>query len=198
MTVRTDITAHRGFSLGRTEEELDSLWPALDRIIEHVRELVRCDMAAFQIVDLPRQQMEPVASWFATPDLRAAFEPLLSRPYDRARPGLTEAALERGRPLLLPRLEDWEAAPRMLAAARDAMGVEEANEAWQLYRRASVISCPVQASLGRTLGVLVIASVTSDHTLTRDELRMVAGPRRPRVAGARALGAAAGRGEARA
>lgn len=181
MTARSDITARRGPAYApfagrdaqRSDDQLDSLWLALDRIIEHVRELVRCDVAAFQIVDPSRRRIEPVASWFASPGLRAAFEPFLRRPYDRTRPGLTEAALERGRPLLLPRLEDWEAAPGMLAAARDVMGEQRANEGWEVYRHSSVISCPVHASLGRTLGVLAIASVAPDRPLTRSDLRVV-------------------------
>ena len=153
--------------------ELDSLWLALERIIEHVRTLVRCDVASFQIVDPGRTTIEPVASWFASPALQLALEPFLRRRYDRERPGLTEAALERGRPLLLPRLEDWEAAPRVLEAAREAMGQQEAERAWQIYSRCSVISCPVNASLGRALGVLVIASVDEQRRLDRSDLRVV-------------------------
>ena len=135
--------------------------------------LVGCDVASFQIVDAARTQVEPVASWFATPALGAALEPFLRRPYDRARPGLTEAALERGRSLLLPKLEDWEAAPRMLDAARDALGEKGAATFWDTYRRCSIIACPVHASFGRTFGVLVIASVDPDLSLTRGDLRVV-------------------------
>jgi GAF domain-containing protein len=163
--------SQRGGSTG--DDGLDSLWLALDRIIEHVRTLVRCDLATFQIVDPARTSIEPVASWFASPALEAALDPFLRRRYDRERPGLTEAALERGRPLLLPRLEDWEAAPRVLEAAREAMGEKEAESAWRLYSRCSVISCPVNASLGRTLGVLVIASIDEDRRLNRSDLRVV-------------------------
>ena len=153
--------------------EDDSLWPALERIIDHVRDLVRCDVATFQIVTATRDRVEPAASWFANPALRAALEPFLHRPYDRRRPGLTEAALERGSPILLPRLEDWEAAARMVEAARDAMGHARAERAWEVYRRCSVISCPVRASLGRALGVLVIASVDESRPLTKADLRVV-------------------------
>jgi GAF domain-containing protein len=181
LTTRSETIAHRGPAFaafaGRTpprlDQELDSLWLALDRIIEHVRMLVRCDVASFQIVDSARTSIEPVASWFATPALRASLEPFLRRRYDRTRPGLTEAALERGGPLLLPRLEDWEASPRMLEAAREVLGDRGAEAAWEVYRRCSVISCPVQASLGRPFGVLVIASVDPQRTLARRDLRIV-------------------------
>jgi GAF domain-containing protein len=181
LTARSDTSARRGPAFaaftGRTpprpDHEPDSLWLALDRIIEHVRTLVRCDIASFQIVDAERTSIEPVASWFTTPALRAELEPFLRRPYDRRRPGLTEAALERGGPMLLPRLEDWQAAPRMLDAARDGMGKAQAEAAWELYRGSSVIACPVHASLGRAFGVLVIASVEPERPLTRPDLRIV-------------------------
>jgi serine phosphatase RsbU (regulator of sigma subunit) len=181
LRTRSDIAARSGrtfSSLARRSrsgegQELDPLWLALDRIIEHVRALVRCDAASFQIVDPEKGSIEPVAGWFATPALGAALEPFLRRAYDRERPGLTEAALERGRPLLLPRLEDWEAAPRVLEVAREAIGNEAAARAWDVYRRCSVISCPVQASLGRTLGVLVIVTTGGERTLTRSDLRVV-------------------------
>jgi len=177
MNVRAEI-AHRSPAVfaargGSAPEGLDSLGLALDRIIEHVRTLVRCDLATFQIVDPARTTIAPVASWFASPALEAALEPFLRRPYDRERPGLTEAALERGRPLLLPRLEDWEAATHVFEAARAAMGEEEALRAWRLYSRCSVISCPVNASLGRALGVLVIACMDDGRRLNRSDLRVV-------------------------
>jgi GAF domain-containing protein len=180
LTTHIDTTApgapvfasRAGLGTPRQSEDLDSLQFALDRIIEHVRSLVTCDVASFQIVDPSRKRVEPVASWFATPALEAALDPFLRRPYDRARPGLTEAALERGRPLLLPRLEDWEAARHMKAGAREAIGEKAAEQAWAIYGRCSVICCPVTASLGRTLGVLVIASA-SGRPLSRADLRVV-------------------------
>ena len=181
MTIRTsDTTAHRGPAFAafagrdraRADTDLDALWVALDRILEHVRELVRCDVASFQIVDPARRRIEPVASWFATPALQAVLEPFLNRPYDRNRPGMAEAALERGRSLLIPRLEDWEAAPRMRAAARDAVGEGPADELWELFRRSSSLACPVYASLGRTVGVLAVVSVDPERPLTRGDLKL--------------------------
>ena len=181
MTARSHTTLQRGSAPTRLtrharpqgDADLDSLWPALERIIGHVRGLVRCDVASFQVLTPARTRVEPIASWFATPALRESLEPFLHRPFDRSRPGLTEAALERARPLLLPRLEDWEAAPRLLAAARDAVGVAAAEEAWHLYGRCSVISCPVNASFGRALGVLVVASVDESRPLGKADLRVV-------------------------
>ena len=87
----------------------------LELLLEHIRALVRVDAAAFLVVDGDRTRIEPAARWFASPAMHDVIEPTLSRPYDRATPGLVEFALERGRPLLLPRIEDWEAAPTLLA-----------------------------------------------------------------------------------
>jgi GAF domain-containing protein len=134
---------------------------------------VRCDLASFQIVDPHRERIDAVASWFSTPALQAVLEPFLRGRYDRDRPGLAEAALERGGPLLLPRLEDWEAAPRLLASARAALGERIAVQGWEVYRRCSVIACPVTASVGRPLGVLVIASADEQRPLNRADLRVV-------------------------
>ena len=55
--------------------------------------------------------MEPATGWFGPPLLREALEAALDRPYDRTRPGLAEASLERDRPLFLPTVDAWESAP---------------------------------------------------------------------------------------
>jgi serine phosphatase RsbU (regulator of sigma subunit) len=127
----------------------------LDLVFEHLRRLLRADAAILMSVDRERSAVEPSASWFSSEELRQALIPALSRPYDRTRPGLTEATLERGRPLLLPRLEDWEAA----GYPREIVTSASSAQAWEMIRRASAICCPIRTPLGRTLGVIIVLSV---------------------------------------
>jgi GAF domain-containing protein len=131
------------------------------------------DAAAFLVVDQRRTTVRSTADWFASSLLRRALAPTLNRPYDRSLPGLTEAAIERGRPLFLPRLEDWEAAPQLRVQAEGLLGKQGADRAWELYRQSSVISCPVKTTLGQTLGVLVVASVNPARPLRRVHLQIV-------------------------
>jgi GAF domain-containing protein len=164
-------------SAARTTPEgrQDPTWLArtLGRLLEHVRTLVHIDGAAFLRVDAQRRWIEPLADWFASSDLRAAIEPSEGRPYDRERPGLPEIALERDRPLLLPRVEAWEAAMDLRRAALETLGAERSSRVWDTYRAASVIACPVKTALGQPLGVLVLASLDPDRPLGRRELQTV-------------------------
>jgi serine phosphatase RsbU (regulator of sigma subunit) len=141
----------------------------LDLMLEHLRRMVRADVAALLEVDRGRTTISPSASWFSSPELRDAVGPAFARPYDRARPGLTEATLERGRSLLLPRLEDWEAA----GFPREIVTAAATSAAWELIRRASAICCPVRTPLGRTLGVVVVLSIDPLHPLARHDLDTV-------------------------
>jgi serine phosphatase RsbU (regulator of sigma subunit) len=127
----------------------------LDLVFEHLRRLLRADAAILMSVDRERSAVEPSASWFSSPELHQALMPALSRRYDRNRPGLTEATVERGRPLLLPRLEDWEAA----GFPREIVTSASSAQAWEMIRRASAICCPMRTPLGRTLGVLIVLSI---------------------------------------
>jgi GAF domain-containing protein len=145
----------------------------LDRLLAHVRGLVHTDGVAFLVVDRERRWIEPVADWFTSADLREAIQPGHRRPYDRQRPGLVEFALERDRPLLLPRIEAWEAAPDLLAAAMEALGEQRAVRIWESYRDASVIACPVKTAIGEPLGVLIVASLDPSLPLRAPELRTV-------------------------
>src|SRR5215210_8243683 len=134
----------------------DAAWldATLGRLLEHVRTLLDVDGAVFLVVDRERRYIEPVADWYSSEALRQAIEPANRRPYDPGRPGLVEYALERDRPLLLPRVEAWESAPDMHATAVEALGSETAAHVWETYRAASVIACPVKTAIGRPLGVL--------------------------------------------
>jgi GAF domain-containing protein len=131
------------------------------------------DAAAFLVVDRERRWVESLAGWFALPDLRDAIEPKTRRPYDRARPGLVEFAVERDRSLLLPRVEAWEAAPDLLAAAMQELGDADAMRVWASYREASVISCPVKNAVGQPLGVLVVASLDQARPLRAEEQHVI-------------------------
>jgi GAF domain-containing protein len=143
------------------------------RLVEHVRSLLPVDGVAFLMVDDERNWIEAAAGWFASPDLREAVEPERKRPYNRRRPGLVEFALERDRPLVLPRVEAWEAAPDLLATIRESLGEARADLIWEAYRDASVISCPVKTEIGRPLGVLLVASLDPAQPLRAPELRIV-------------------------
>jgi serine phosphatase RsbU (regulator of sigma subunit) len=146
---------------------------SLGRLIEHVRKLVDVDGVAFLTVDADRRQIEPLADWFASPVLRDASEAANHRPYDRRRPGIVEYVLERDRPLLLPRLEAWESAPDMMAAAEEAMGDARAGLVWETYRAASLIAVPVKTAIGRALGVLVVGCLPPKRPYGPAELRTV-------------------------
>jgi serine phosphatase RsbU (regulator of sigma subunit) len=128
---------------------------------------------AFLAVDRERGQVQPLADWFSSPELREAIELVPGRAYDPRRPGLVEYALEADRPLVLPRVEAWEAAPEILAAAADALGEGRAGRIWDAYRAASVIACPVKTAIGRPLGVLVVAALPPVPPFGTAELRTV-------------------------
>ncbi|HYI35059.1 MAG TPA: SpoIIE family protein phosphatase [Thermoleophilaceae bacterium] len=145
----------------------------LEVIAEHLRRHPRIDGGAFVTVDEGRRRMRPAVSWFASPVLAEAIEPVLDRPYERNSPGFTEAALERGRPLFLPRVEDWEAAPS-LRQVLERGGEEAGAELWTAFVRASVIAYPVRDSLRRVVGALVVACFDPARPLTREDLGAVA------------------------
>ena len=141
----------------------------LDLVAEHLQRHPRVDGGVFMTVDEGRRRVRPAVSWFASPVLAGIMSRVLERPYLRSSPGLTEAALERGRPLFLPRVEDWEAAPS-LRRLLDLAGPEAGAELWTALARASVIACPVRDSLGRIVGTLEVASFDPERPLTREDL----------------------------
>ena len=124
-------------------------------------------------VDEGRRRVLPAVSWFASPVLAEIMSHVLERPYARSNPGFTEAAIERGRPLFLPRVEDWEAAPS-LRRQLDRAGTQAGLDLWSALSRASLIACPVRDSLGRIVGTLEVASFNPDRPLTREDLGDVA------------------------
>jgi GAF domain-containing protein len=145
----------------------------LELLLKHLQDLVQVDAAAFLAVDARRTRIEPAAQWFASAAMRDAFQPTLSRPYDRSAPGLAETALERGRSLFLPRIEDWEAAPRLREQFVHHAGEAAAAAAWEVYRRGSVIACPVRTPMGHSLGVLIVGSCDPGRPLRRADLKLI-------------------------
>jgi GAF domain-containing protein/N-acetylglutamate synthase-like GNAT family acetyltransferase len=125
------------------------------------------------VVDTERGEIRPAAAWFASEDAWRAFAPLLARPYDERRAGVTEAAIERGRALVIPRVEDWAGAPALRERLGEGLDTEHAELAWEWYRSASFISCPVRTAGGRMLGVLVISSNPPRAPLSAEHLRAV-------------------------
>ncbi len=141
----------------------------LDLVADHLRRHPRVDGGVFMTVDEGRRTVRPAASWFASPVLAEIMSQVLERPYGGSTPGFTEAALERGRPLFLPRVEDWEAAPS-LRRLLDKAGVDAGAQLWDVLARASVIACPVRDSLARIVGTLEVASFDPGRPLTREDL----------------------------
>lgn len=144
----------------------------LEEILSQVRVLLDVDGCAFQTVDWERGQISPAAAWFETPEVRTALQPVLERPYDVDRGGVTEAAIERGEPLLIADVERWSGAHALRARLREQLDDEAADTAWAWYRTSSFISCPVQTTLGRTLGVLALSAAPPRAPLGEEQLRV--------------------------
>jgi GAF domain-containing protein len=144
----------------------------LEEILSQVRVLLDIDGCAFQTVDWERGHISPAAAWFETQEIRAALQPVLDRPYDVARGGVTEAAIERGVPLLITDIETWGGAKALRARLREQLDEDAAETAWAWYRTSSFISCPVQTTLGRTLGVLALSSAPPRPPLGGEQLRV--------------------------
>ena len=87
----------------------------LEEILSQVRVLLDPDGCAFQTVDWETNHITPAAAWFETPEIRAALQPVLDRPYDAARGGVTEAAIERGESVLIGDIETWRGAGALRA-----------------------------------------------------------------------------------
>src|SRR3954462_7702812 len=83
------------------------LQQTLDEILARVRRLLDVNGCAFQGVAWERKLTRPAAACFADDETREALAAVLTRPYDPERPGVTEAAIERGEPLLIGSVEDW-------------------------------------------------------------------------------------------
>jgi GAF domain-containing protein len=119
------------------------------------------------MVDWEARYIRPAASWFSTPDVGDAFGAVLSRPYDPARAGITEAAIERRAPLLVDSIRDWPGAEALRRRLYDELSEEQARHTWEWYAASCLLSVPVQAPDGRILGVLAMSS----DAFSDDDLR---------------------------
>jgi serine phosphatase RsbU (regulator of sigma subunit) len=144
----------------------------LEEILSQVRVLLDIDGCAFQTVDWERGHISPAAAWFETQEVRTALQPVLDRPYDVARGGVTEAAIERGEPLLIEDMQSWQGAGALRARLREQLDEDAAETAWAWYRTSSFIACPVQTTLGRTLGVLALSAAPPRPPLGPEQLRV--------------------------
>jgi GAF domain-containing protein len=110
------------------------------------------------VVDWDERFIRPVAAWFSSDAVREAFGAVLSRPYEPERAGITEAAIERGAPLLIAGIEEWPGAGPLRRRLEEQLPPDKARLMWDWYRSASLLACPVQAPDGRMLGVLALAA----------------------------------------
>jgi GAF domain-containing protein len=144
----------------------------LEEILLQVRVLLDVDGCAFQTVDWERGHIRPAAMWFETPAIRATLQPVLDRPYDPERGGVTEAAIERGEPLLINDVARWEGGEALRARLHEQLDETTAASAWAWYEASSFISCPVRTTGGRTLGVLALSATPPLKPLSEEHLRV--------------------------
>ena len=100
------------------------------------------------------------------------MQPILDRPYDPERGGVTEAAVERGEPILINDMGSWRGAGALRARLALTLDDVQADAAWAWYRMSSFISCPVRTAGGRTLGVLALSSSPPRPPLNEEHLRV--------------------------
>ncbi len=144
----------------------------LEEILVQVRVLLDVDGCAFQTIDWERRHIRPEAAWFETPEIRAVLQPVLDRPYDPERGGVTEAAIAHGEPMLVADIENWEGSERLRARLDDQLPADQAEAAWEWYRTSTFIACPVRTTEGRTLGVLALSSSPPRAALGTEHLRV--------------------------
>jgi GAF domain-containing protein len=132
----------------------------LDRLVQHVRGVLPVSAVAFVTADGDVARGGGAAAWFADDDLRRAVEASMSH-------------LLRGHALLLPRVEAWQAAPELRDEIDAALDGAAADAAWNAFRTASVVVCPVRGETGSRLGALVVASLDDQRPLGSDQLPTV-------------------------
>lgn len=149
------------------------LHDTLEQLIGQIRALLDVTGVAFVTIDADRAAIRPAAAWFATDEASRAFTPLLQRPYDPNRAGVTEAAVESGTAVLIARVSEWPGAEGLRARLNEHLAQPLAELAWDFYRTASFISCPVRTAGGRTFGVLAISSNPPLRALDAEDLRTI-------------------------
>jgi GAF domain-containing protein len=145
----------------------------LEEIVTQIRRLMDVTGVSFLVVDWHERQIRPAASWFASDAVREAFGPVLSRPYEPQRAGVTEAAIEGGHPVLIEHIEDWPGAERLRERLRERLEPAAAERLWDWYSTSSFLSCPVRTAEGRILGVLAIARSLPRPAFSAEDLRVI-------------------------
>src|SRR4051794_12228213 len=149
------------------------LHDTLEQLIEQIRALLDVTGVAFVTVDEDREVIRPAAAWFVDEDASRAFTPLLARRYEPERGGVTEAAVESGTAVLIPRMGDWPGAEALRAGLAESLPPAPAAMGGDYSRSAAFISAPVRTAGGRTFGVLAISSNPPLRALTAEDLRSV-------------------------
>jgi GAF domain-containing protein len=144
----------------------------LEEIVSQVRRLLDVTGVSFLVVDPAHAHIKPAASWFASDEVRDAFGPVLDRPYEPERGGVTEAAVETGSPVRIERMEDWPGAAGLHDRLYDRLDRETAQRLWDWYSSSSFLSCPVRTRDGRILGVLAIARSLPQPAFSAEDLRV--------------------------
>ena len=144
----------------------------LEEIVSQVRRLLDVTGVSFLVVDWERGHISPAASWFASDAVRDAFGPVLDRPYEPERAGVTEAAIETNAPVRIERIEDWPGASGLRDRLHERLDPELAGRLWDWYRSSSFLSCPVRTSDGRVIGVLAIARSLPQPAFSAEDMRV--------------------------
>src|SRR5215217_210924 len=143
----------------------------LEEIVSQVRRLLDVTGVSFLVVDPAHSHIRPAASWFSSDAVRDAFVPVLDRPYEPERGGVTEAAIEGGAPVLIERMSDWPGAAGLEDRLRDTLAPDVAQALWDWYSSSSFLSVPVRTGDGRILGVLALARSLPHPAFDAEELR---------------------------
>ncbi len=144
----------------------------LEEIVSQVRRLLEVTGVSFLVVDPAHEHIRPAASWFASDAVRDAFVPVLDRPYEPERAGVTEAAVETGSPVRIERIEDWPGAAGLHDRLFERLDAGTAGRLWDWYSTSSFLSCPVRTRDGRILGVLAIARSLPQPAFSAEDLRV--------------------------
>jgi hypothetical protein len=105
--------------------------------------------------------------------VREAFGPVLSRPYEPERAGVTEAAIEGAETVLIEHIADWPGAAGLHERLEERLPADAARRLWDWYSSSSFLSVPVRTRDGRILGVLAIARSLPHPAFSADEKRSV-------------------------
>jgi GAF domain-containing protein len=139
----------------------------LEEIVVQLRRRFDLNGCAFLVVDWERRHIRPVTAWFSSPEVREALGAVLSRRYEPERAGITEAAIERGTPLLMDDITRWPGADALRRRLEEQLPAEQARLTWDFYASSALLACPVQTPDGRMLGVLALSS----DAFTEEEVR---------------------------